>query len=598
MPAQRLCSPSCKLAVVAGWLLAVSSVASAQQLPLKTYTTADGLAHNSVNRIVKDSRGFLWFCTEEGLSRFDGYTFTNYGVEQGLLHRNVTDFLETRAGEFWVATYGGLVRFNPKGIPVSRVSYANEAAAPAPMFTVVVPVDEDRFARTATALLESRDGVIWCGTRNHLYRLERRDGRFELLLVDIGAESLKGVGITDLLEDRHGSLWVATVGYGLIRRWPDGSVALYTHRDGLPDVYNQVHDLLEDHQGRLWVATRNSGFYRLMADGSHAPPVVAEAYNQQNGLLTDWIFQLYEASDPRFWVATNKGLVEFFPDGDGQGHRFSAWTRRNGLSFQEISALNEDTGGNLWLGTNSNGAMKLARNGFVTYGRQDGLLTFSRTRRAESVSGESYSKISAPAPSTAQSWTCCARAPIHSFNASGDSMAGASIGSRRLFLLSSAGCRIKWRCRRATVSSGSAAARGFTDSRHQTASPASRRRDRLRFTRPKTACPPHLCGRSSLIPATMSGSRRTASPAGTEPAGPCAICQTRRTSLHSRKTRRERSAKTAPATSGSASALAWRATATGASHFFPRAKGCRRARSWTFIPIARVGSGSPLRAAG
>jgi ligand-binding sensor domain-containing protein len=58
------------------------AIASSSQLPIKTYTTADGLAQNAVNRIVRDSRGFLWFCAEEGLSRFDGYTFTTYGVEQ------------------------------------------------------------------------------------------------------------------------------------------------------------------------------------------------------------------------------------------------------------------------------------------------------------------------------------------------------------------------------------------------------------------------------------------------------------------------------------------------------------------------------------
>jgi streptogramin lyase len=52
---------------------------SAERLPVKIYTTADGLGHNSVNRIVRDSRGFLWFCTLEGLSRFDGYSFTTYG---------------------------------------------------------------------------------------------------------------------------------------------------------------------------------------------------------------------------------------------------------------------------------------------------------------------------------------------------------------------------------------------------------------------------------------------------------------------------------------------------------------------------------------
>src|ERR1044071_5812336 len=81
---------------------------NAEHLPVKTYTTADGLAHNVVNRIVRDTRGFLWFCTREGLSRFDGYSFTNYGIDEGLPHRNVTDFLETRSGECWVATYGGL----------------------------------------------------------------------------------------------------------------------------------------------------------------------------------------------------------------------------------------------------------------------------------------------------------------------------------------------------------------------------------------------------------------------------------------------------------------------------------------------------------
>ncbi|MGH9767240.1 MAG: ligand-binding sensor domain-containing protein, partial [Blastocatellia bacterium] len=374
MPALPLKTRRRLLITLAFWLVGLAPFIAAQQLPIKSDTTAEGLAHNGINRIVKDSRGFLWFCTGEGLSRFDGYSFTNYGVEQGLPHHTVTDFLETRAGEFWLATWGGLVRFNTQGAPSGHVVYANEAVTPAPMFTVFVPEDEHRYARAATTLLESRDGTIWCGTRKRLYRLERRGGRFELLLIDIGVQSLKQAEVTDLLEDRYGSLWIATLSYGLFRRWPDGSAALYTYRDGLPENYN-IHNLLEDHQGRLWVATRASGFYRLTVDESHAPPVVAEAYSQQNGLPTDWVFQLNEASDHRFWVATNKGLVEFFPNGDGQGHRFRTWTRRNGLSYQEIDALGEDTGGNLWLGTGSVGAMKLARNGFVTYGREEGIIT-------------------------------------------------------------------------------------------------------------------------------------------------------------------------------------------------------------------------------
>ena len=69
----------------------LSLLVKAERLPIKTYTIADGVAQNEINKIVRDSRGFLWFCTAGGLSRFDGYSFTNYGTDQGLPHANITD---------------------------------------------------------------------------------------------------------------------------------------------------------------------------------------------------------------------------------------------------------------------------------------------------------------------------------------------------------------------------------------------------------------------------------------------------------------------------------------------------------------------------
>ena len=73
--------------LLAVFFLTVCADISSQQLPIKIYTTSDGLPRNSMNNIVRDSHGFLWFCTGEGLSRFDGYTFTNYGLEQGVPDR-------------------------------------------------------------------------------------------------------------------------------------------------------------------------------------------------------------------------------------------------------------------------------------------------------------------------------------------------------------------------------------------------------------------------------------------------------------------------------------------------------------------------------
>lgn len=356
---------------VAGLMLMLTPGATlAERLPLKPYTTADGLPHNVINKIVRDSRGFLWFCTDEGLSRYDGYTFTNYGAEQGLPHPVVNDFLETRSGELWVATNAGLVRFNPKGTPQGRVVYSSEAGqSTAPMFTVVVPDDAERNARVITVLLEGRDTRIWCGTIKHLYGLERSDGRFELRPVDIGAlgKYPQQFHVLDLLEDRHGSLWIGSFS-GLIRRWPDGSTERYSKSDGLPD--NNIQDILEDHQGRLWAGTRLGGFFRF--DGAGGPSFVTQTYTRREGLPSDWIFKIYETGDRKFWVATNKGIVEFLPDGD-QSQAFLVYTRRNGLSYHEITTLSEDAGGNLWLGTNAAGAMKLAHSGFVTYDEQDGI---------------------------------------------------------------------------------------------------------------------------------------------------------------------------------------------------------------------------------
>jgi ligand-binding sensor domain-containing protein/signal transduction histidine kinase len=352
-------------------LLTTSLDLLAEQLPITIFTTADGLAHNAVHRIVKDSRGFLWFCTAEGLSRFDGYAFTNFGTEQGLPHSSVNDLLETRAGEYWVATDGGLVRFNPKGRPDRHVVYENASPAPAPMFTVVVPEEEDRLARAVTVLLEGRDGTIWAGTNKGLYRLDRENGR-SLRPVDIHLpnEFPEQRIIADVLEDRYGSLWIASPS-GLYRRWPDGSAARYTTQDGLPNQFLQ--DLLEDHDGQLWAATRLGGFFRFRADRSRQPPVVDRRFTTPD-LPNPWVFQLLETSDHRFWVATARGLLEFLPTGDDHDRPFRAYSTRNGLSYFDITALSEDASGNLWLGTNTAGAMKFALNGFTSYGERDGLL--------------------------------------------------------------------------------------------------------------------------------------------------------------------------------------------------------------------------------
>lgn len=64
-------------------LALASLTGSAERLPLRLYTTADGLRSGFIHHMMRDSHGFIWLCTRDGLSRFDGYRFTNYKMERG-----------------------------------------------------------------------------------------------------------------------------------------------------------------------------------------------------------------------------------------------------------------------------------------------------------------------------------------------------------------------------------------------------------------------------------------------------------------------------------------------------------------------------------
>ncbi|MGH9937037.1 MAG: ligand-binding sensor domain-containing protein, partial [Blastocatellia bacterium] len=209
---------------------------------------------------MRDSRGFLWFCTGEGLSRFDGYSFINFGVTEGLPHPTVNDLLQTRSGDYWIATNGGLCRFNPKGAPTSRPVYAVDSSSDAlhkAMFTTYTPSDNDQLSRAINTVIERRDGGIWLGARQGLFYVDRGGGRVELRAVDIRAPKSRGPEyIRSILEDRYGTMWIGTPG-GLYRRWPDGSVRRYGKGNPLPD--ENIHDLLEDRRGNLWVGTRFGG---------------------------------------------------------------------------------------------------------------------------------------------------------------------------------------------------------------------------------------------------------------------------------------------------------------------------------------------------
>ena len=331
-------------------LVGIAITSWAEQLPLKIYTAADGLAHNSVHRIVSDSRGYLWYCTSEGLSRFDGYEFRSYGRRDGLPHRDVHDLIESRSGDFWIATGAGLCRLQP--------------TAAGPVQFHVYRVAEDQRASYINTVLEDSYGQIWCGTDAGVFRLDRGG----LQHVDLGMpnDAFAYRVVNALLEDPRGDIWIGA-GSGLYRRRLSGGTERYTSANGLAD--NSVTSLLLDRQNRIWVGT-DRGLCRLLVEPKPGQRVVERVFREADGLGSSYIRGLLQLRDGTLCAGTAHGLSVMHP---GHEASFRTYAAFRGVSGMVVDGLAEDAEGNLWLGLDEGGAAKLTWHTFLTYAHSDGL---------------------------------------------------------------------------------------------------------------------------------------------------------------------------------------------------------------------------------
>jgi ligand-binding sensor domain-containing protein/signal transduction histidine kinase len=357
--------------------LVAAAPAWAERLPIKAYTTADGLAQNTVVRIVRDSRGFLWFCTRDGLSRFDGYAFTNYGMAHGLPHPNVNHLLEARDGAYWVATNGGgVARLAPK--------------ASGSLFTLY-PVGDNPITNRVNVLYQDRAGSIWAGTDGEVFRLDGDAFR----KVDLGlAPGHRWLTVLAFAEDGDGNLWFGTSD-GLFVRRRDGRVR--SCAIGPSQGYDWVRALLVDPQGRLWIGHHGRGVLALDLEKWRAAEsvlpdhyriedvagAVAARFAGKSGLGGNSIHSLYRSSDGRLWIGSEGGLGEL------EGSLLRNHGKDAGVAAAPLTGLTEDTGGNLWAAT-PQGALKIARSGITTFDTADGLSGAGVRSIGEDAAGTLY----------------------------------------------------------------------------------------------------------------------------------------------------------------------------------------------------------------
>lgn len=335
------------LILVSLWALPIC----AQQLSIRRYDTSDGLAHGVVTSIYQDAKGYLWVSTYEGLSRFDGYRFTNYDTRDGLGDPITNHVTEDREGRLWVATNGdGVARLVDE--PASRAA-GNGSGSKFRGFRV----GDTKESNQVNRMLFDSQNNLWCLTDFGLYRGTMADGdpRLNAVVAQKSGDS------NALLEDGQGRLWVG-VGHELIEVSRDEVI---NHGSVGGAGSERINAIIEDRQGRLLVAS-GYGLFEFSPPGG-------------DGSKQSWrrfplrlkpgqaILALLEGLTDDLWIGTTAGLIKY------KNGQQTEYTAAHGLSGNNIRTLAKDRDGNLWIGTEGGGVSKLGGEMFVSFKQMEGL---------------------------------------------------------------------------------------------------------------------------------------------------------------------------------------------------------------------------------
>ena len=358
----------------------------------------DGLSHNQVHCIYKDSRGFMWFGTNSGLNRYDGYSFRIFrhipSDTNSLPENRIRDIFEGPEGELWISLMETFTVFNPVSQTFSRESGLFHR-------NIQVPVE------AISRIQRDNAGNIWLisDTRGLYCYLAGADSLIHIGIAQPGKNQVMNNAISSVAVDSEGYIWLIGF-YGVLEKLDPKTLRVVFRTDFLRGMHPEWRNLrmMVDREDGLWIYSTSSDegivyfdlkrdrykhFHQESRDYSVSNDIINSAVQDDDGIIwiatdhgginlvdkTDFSVKvlLNDPEDPRslsqnsittlyrdnigiIWAGTfKKGICYYHKD----LYKFKLFQHRQNdpesLPFDDINAFQEDKKGNLWMGTNGDG---------------------------------------------------------------------------------------------------------------------------------------------------------------------------------------------------------------------------------------------------
>ncbi|CAN5439286.1 hypothetical protein BH09BAC5_BH09BAC5_03490 [soil metagenome] len=352
-------------AVFSVWMLLLPGKSYAQDYKFNHLGVRNGLSQYVVNCILEEKNGFMWFGTQEGLNRYDGYNFTvfkrNPEDSNSLSNNFVYCILQDQSGIIWIGTNGGgLNSFNP--VTGNFSHFLND---PDNKFSISNNV--------VRALHEDKDRNIWIGTDGGLNLLDPISGKFTRFINNpIDPYSISSDHIYDITEDESGAIWAGTYGQGLsmydktlrkfynfqisnedlIRLYPSSVTSDLKRRAQC----QQIRSLLLYDKTHLWVGTDGGGIEIFNLSSHSFESAMYPEEHEINSITSSVVLSMCDDGRGNIWIGFFGGGIDVY---NKINHSIQHYTSNENdaysLNSSVVRCIYPDRNGNMWIGTNGEG---------------------------------------------------------------------------------------------------------------------------------------------------------------------------------------------------------------------------------------------------